>query len=78
MRWTHMLTQEKSECPSPPPRVNTHLMFSLMFIPQGVRRANAVKYGLAATVWSTDVSTLHTVSQKLHVSFFCFAFGNYV
>ncbi|KAH3881785.1 2-aminomuconic semialdehyde dehydrogenase-like [Dreissena polymorpha] len=31
-----------------------------------IERANSVKYGLAATVWSSDVSTLHTVSQKLH------------
>ncbi|XP_052780177.1 2-aminomuconic semialdehyde dehydrogenase-like [Mya arenaria] len=31
-----------------------------------IERANAVKYGLAATVWSTNVNTLHTVSQKLH------------
>ncbi|XP_045165226.2 2-aminomuconic semialdehyde dehydrogenase-like [Mercenaria mercenaria] len=31
-----------------------------------IERANAVKYGLAATVWSTDVTTLHRVSQKLH------------
>jgi len=32
-----------------------------------VERANAVKYGLAATVWATNVNTLHTVSHRLHV-----------
>lgn len=31
-----------------------------------IMRANAVKYGLAATVWSSNVTTLHRVSQKLH------------
>ena len=28
----------------------------------------ACKYDLAVTVWSTNVSTIHMVSQKLHVS----------
>ena len=28
----------------------------------------ARKYDLAVTVWSTNVSTIHMVSQKLHVS----------
>ncbi|KAK3578193.1 hypothetical protein CHS0354_015244 [Potamilus streckersoni] len=32
-----------------------------------IRRANGVRYGLCATVWSSDVSTLHHVSQKLMV-----------
>lgn len=31
-----------------------------------IKRANAVRYGLAATVWSSNVTTLHKVSQKLH------------
>ncbi|XP_038655324.1 2-aminomuconic semialdehyde dehydrogenase isoform X1 [Scyliorhinus canicula] len=31
-----------------------------------IRRANDVKYGLAATVWSQDVGRVHRVAKKLH------------
>jgi acyl-CoA reductase-like NAD-dependent aldehyde dehydrogenase len=41
----------------------------IIFYMKVIVRANAVKYGLAATVWTTNVTTLHKVSQKLHASF---------
>jgi len=33
-----------------------------------VERANNVKYGLCATVWSSDVNKAHRVARKLEVS----------
>jgi len=35
---------------------------------QVVERANNVKYGLCATVWSSDVNKAHRVARKLQVS----------
>jgi len=32
-----------------------------------VSRANDVKYGLSASVWSKDVNRIHNVAQKLQV-----------
>ncbi|KAL4225871.1 Aldehyde dehydrogenase 8 member A1 [Mactra antiquata] len=35
-------------------------------IDEVIQRANSVKYGLSATVWTSNVTTLHKVSHKLH------------
>ncbi|WAR26725.1 AL8A1-like protein [Mya arenaria] len=50
------------------PDTFTGALISKEHLAKVIERANAVKYGLAATVWSTNVNTLHTVSQKLHES----------
>jgi acyl-CoA reductase-like NAD-dependent aldehyde dehydrogenase len=34
---------------------------------EAIRRANNVQYGLCATVWTTNVTTLHRVSRELQV-----------
>ena len=34
---------------------------------QVIQRANGVKYGLAASLWTQDVTRSHRVSQKLQV-----------
>lgn len=36
-----------------------------------LERANNVKYGLCATVWSSDVNRVHRVARKLQVSARC-------
>jgi acyl-CoA reductase-like NAD-dependent aldehyde dehydrogenase len=34
---------------------------------EAISRANNVQYGLCATVWTTNVTTLHRVSRELQV-----------
>jgi len=34
---------------------------------QVVERANNVKYGLCASVWTSDINTAHRVARKLEV-----------
>ena len=37
------------------------------FLFQVIKRANGVQYGLAAVVWSQNLSRTHRVSQRLQV-----------
>ena len=39
---------------------------------QAIRRANGVKYGLCAAVWSENVSRIHRVAPQLEVSVYMY------
>ena len=41
--------------------------FSVGFSCQVIKRANGVKYGLAAVIWSENLSRTHRVSKRLQV-----------
>ena len=38
---------------------------------QVIKRANGVRYGLAAVVWSENLSRTHRVSKRLQVAWQC-------
>ena len=44
------------------------IFFHMLHVYQVIQRANGVKYGLSASVWSKDVGRVHRVAHRLQVN----------